>query len=254
MEFRAFDELRDGDGLRMFLVAGTPSPWGQAAKAMIEYKGIDCAYGAWMPGEANEELAAWSGANSGPIVAYDDEKPIDKWNDILFLLERIAPTPSLIPADAMERVLMFGFAHEICGELGLGWNRRLSMFAPLLESGQAPDGVKHMGEKYQYNQQDAGAASKRVADTMNALTKQLESQKAKGNDYFIGDKLTALDFYWCAFSFLVEIPSWEKIPLAEDWRPLFVHDDHVVHGAHSAVLKAHRDRIFEAHFKNPMEF
>ena len=254
MEFQAFEDLRDAAGLRMFLVANTPSPWGQAAKAMIEYKEIDCAYGAWIPGEPNEKLAAWSGSHSGPIVVYDDEKPIDKWTDILFLLERIAPTPSLIPEDAMERVLMFGFSHEICGELGLGWNRRLAMFAPLIESGQAPDGVKHMGQKYQYNKRDAEAASQRVANTMNALTQQLAAQKANGSDYFIGDKLTALDFYWCAFSNLIEIMSWEKIPLAEDWRPLFVHDDQVVHGAHSDLLKAHRDRIFEAHFKNPMEF
>ena len=254
MEYQAFDELRDASGLRVFLVAGTPSPWGQAAKAMIEYKGLDCAYGGWIPGEANEDLAAWSGANSGPILAYNDEKPIDKWTDTLFLLERLAPTPSLIPEDAMERVLMFGFSHEICGELGLGWNRRLSMFAPLIESGQAPDAVKTMGAKYQYNKHDAEAASQRAANTMNALSKQLESQQAKGSEYFIGDSLSALDFYWCAFSFLVEIPSWEKIPLAEDWRPLFTHDDQVVLKAHSPILQAHRDRIFDAHFKNPMEF
>lgn len=254
MEFQAFDELRDASGLRVFLVAGTPSPWGQAAKAMIEYKDIECAYGAWIPGEVNEELAAWSGITSGPIVAYNDEKPIAKWNDVLFLLERLAPALSLIPEDAMERVLMFGFSHEICGELGLGWNRRLSMFAPLMESGQAPDGVKLMSSKYHYNKQDVEAASVRAANTMNALSRQLESQQAKGSDYFIGDKLSALDFYWCAFSFLVEIDSWERIPLAEDWRPLFIHDDQRVHGAHSDVLKAHRDRIFAAHFKNPMEF
>ena len=46
MEFQTFEDLRDGQGLRVFLVAGTPSPWGQAAKAMVEYKGIECAYGA----------------------------------------------------------------------------------------------------------------------------------------------------------------------------------------------------------------
>ncbi|MEM7468295.1 MAG: hypothetical protein AAF387_15600 [Pseudomonadota bacterium] len=254
MDYQGFETLRDANGLRVFLVAGTPSPWGQAAKAMLEYKGIDCAYGAWIPGEANDELASWSGIHSGPVVAYNDEKPIDKWNDVLFLLERIAPKPSLIPEDALDRALMFGFSHEICGELGLGWNRRLSMFAPAMESGQAPEGIVRMSGKYNYNADDVAAASARVAATMKALTAQLETQHAKGSDYFIGDSLTALDFYWCAFSNLVEIMSWEKIPLAEDWRPLFVHDDKAVHGAHSDLLKAHRDRIFEAHFKNPMEF
>lgn len=254
MDFRPFEELRDANGLRVFLVAGTPSPWGQAAKAMIEYKGIDCKYGAWIPGEANEDLASWSGISSGPIVAFEGEKPIDKWSDILFLLERVAPSPSLIPEDAKQRALMFGYSHEICGELGLGWNRRLAMFAPIIESGQAPAGITLMGSKYHYNKADAAVASRRVAATMNALTDLLDQQQARGCQYFIGDAISALDFYWCAFSNLIEIMSWEKIPLAEDWRPLFVHDDPVVHGAHSEQLKEHRDRIFEAHFKNPMEF
>lgn len=254
MEFHTFEQLRDAKGLRMFLVAGTPSPWGQAAKAMVEYKGIQCSYGAWVPGEPNDELSAWSGSNSGPIVAFDNEKPIDKWNDILFLIERITPSPSLIPEDAQDRAKMFGLSHEICGELGLGWNRRLAMFAPIIESGQAPEGISRMGGKYQYNREDAALASKRVAATMNLLTKQLSAQQARGSEYFVGEKITALDFYWCAFSNLIEIMSWEKIPLAEDWRGLFVHEDEVVHGAHSDLLKAHRDRIFMAHFENPMQF
>jgi len=254
MDYLSFEALRDAPGLRMFLVAGTPSPWGQAAKAMIEYKNIDCAYGAWLPGEPNEALASWSGINSGPIVVFEDQKPIDKWDDILFLLERIAPTPRLIPEDAKDRAKMFGLSHEICGELGLGWNRRLSMFAPIIESGQAPEGMVRMGDKYQYNPADASAASQRVAATMNLLTDQLTAQQARGSEYFIGDTITALDFYWCAFSNLIEIMSWGKIPVAEDWRGLFVHDDQVVHGAHSDLLKAHRDTIFDAYFKNPMEF
>ncbi|MGR8949720.1 MAG: hypothetical protein ACU84Q_16885, partial [Gammaproteobacteria bacterium] len=180
--------------------------------------------------------------------------PIDSWTDILFLLERIRPTPSLIPENATDRALMFGFSHEICGELGLGWNRRLAMFAPIIESGEAPEGITRMGGKYNYNAADATAASERVAATLNALTAQLEAQQARGSEFFVGEKITALDFYWCAFSNLIEIMSWEKIPLAEDWRPLFVHDDQVVHGAHSDLLKAHRDRVFESYFKNPMEF
>ncbi len=254
MEFQSFEQLRDQQGLRMFLVAGTPSPWGQAAKAMAEYKGLDCAFGAWIPGELNEELAAWSGFNSGPIVAFDNEKPMDKWNDILFLLERLAPSPSLIPKDAKDRAKMFGLSHEICGELGLGWNRRLAMFHPIMQSGQAPEGLTRMVDKYQYNAADAAAASERVVATLNLLTDQLAVQQARGSDYFIGDSITALDFYWCAFSNLIEIMSWEKIPVAEDWRGLFVHDDHNVHDAHSDLLKAHRDRIFDAHFENPMQF
>ena len=137
---------------------------------------------------------------------------------------------------------MFGLSHEICGELGLGWNRRLAMFAPIMESGQAPEGMTRMGDKYQYNAADATAASQRVVATLNLLDQQLKAQQTRGSEYFIGDSITALDFYWCAFSNLIEIMSWEKIPVAEDWRGLFVHDDQNVHAAHSDLLKTHRDR------------
>ena len=37
MEFLSIEELKKRDGLRLILVAGAPSPWGQAAKAMFEH-------------------------------------------------------------------------------------------------------------------------------------------------------------------------------------------------------------------------
>ncbi len=151
MKMLSIGELVKKDGLRIVLVAGAPSPWGQAAKAMMEYKRLEFSAGHLIPGDANKELVAWSGVNSGPVVAWNDEKPIDRWNDILFLLERLAPSRPLVPEDSQQRADLFGMAHEINGELGLGWNRRLLMFAPILESGAAPEGMQLMGEKYKWN-------------------------------------------------------------------------------------------------------
>ena len=68
------------------------------------------------------------------------------------LAERLAPKPALLPADPEARSRVFGLAHEICGELGLGWNARLAMFRPALESGQAPEGLRAMGAKYGYRE------------------------------------------------------------------------------------------------------
>ena len=82
------------------------------------------------PGEPNEDIVAWGGEASAPIVAWAKEKPIHRWIDILYLAERLAPKPSLIPTDATQRALMIGLSHEICGEMGIGWNRRLQLFAP----------------------------------------------------------------------------------------------------------------------------
>jgi len=41
MEYVDISEAIKADGLRITLVRGVPSPWGQAAKAMMEYKGLD---------------------------------------------------------------------------------------------------------------------------------------------------------------------------------------------------------------------
>ena len=101
-----------------------PSPWGQAAKTIFEIKGLDYVAAPWLPGEPNEDVVAWGGETSAPVVAWAKEKPIHRWVDILYLAERLAPKPSLIPADPLQRALMFGLSHEICGEMGIAWNRR----------------------------------------------------------------------------------------------------------------------------------
>jgi glutathione S-transferase len=254
MKMLSIGELVKKDGLRIVLVAGAPSPWGQAAKAMMEYKRLEFSAGHLIPGDANKELVAWSGVNSGPVVAWNDEKPIDRWNDILFLLERLAPSRPLVPEDSQQRADLFGMAHEINGELGLGWNRRLLMFAPILESGAAPEGMQLMGEKYKWNKADTELASRRIVGTLNQLSARLKSQKAAGSEYFVGDSPSAMDFYWTAFSNLIDIISWEKIPVGEEMRPLFAQGDEAIAAAFDDVLREHRDRFFDRYFVSPMEF
>jgi hypothetical protein len=94
-------ELKAATGLRIVLVAGTPSPWGQTAKAMIEYKGLAYTMGWLSPCEVNQGAVNWSGV--GSVVAWDDGESINRWNDILFLLERLAPFPALSPEDGQGR-------------------------------------------------------------------------------------------------------------------------------------------------------
>src|SRR6202035_3244883 len=87
------------NGLRLVLVRGVPRPWGQAAKAILELKGLDYVAAPLELAGKNEEIVAWSGQNSAPVVAWADEAPIHRWQDILLLAERLAPAPALIPAD-----------------------------------------------------------------------------------------------------------------------------------------------------------
>jgi len=253
LEYRTFKEIVDHPGLRIVLVKGAPSPWGQAAKTIFEIKGLDYVAAPWIGGEPNEEIVAWGGEASAPIVAWAKEKPVHRWIDILYLAERLAPKPALLPADATQRALMIGFSHEICGEMGIGWNRRLQLFAPALSSGKAPAGVARMGGKYGYNEGDAKAAGERTAASLKALTAQLKSQYARGVHYFIGDALSALDIYWTAFANLLDPLPKEQCPMPEAYRPGFTVSDPVVKAALDPLLLEHRSRIFREHFRNPME-
>src|SRR5579862_470431 len=254
LQYRSFEEIKDHPGLRIVMVKGVPSPWGQAAKTIFEIKGLDYVAAPWLGGEPNENIAAWSGATSAPIVAWGNEKPINRWIDILYLAERIAPKPRLIPADAMQRAMMIGLSHEICGEMGIGWNRRLQLFAPAFASGTPPAPISRMGDKYGFNEADVKAAGERTAASLTALATQLKSQYARGVKYFIGDALSALDIYWTAFANLLDPLPKEQNPMPDAWRPGFCASDPVVKAAMDPLLMEHRDKIFREHFRDPMEF
>jgi len=256
IEWRSLDEVIAGSGLRMVLVQGIASPWGVAAKALFDIKGVPWVAAPWLPGEANDEIVRWSGADSGPVVVWNDERPVNRWLDILYLAERVAPSPSLIPDDPTERALMVGLSFEICGERGLGWNRRLQLFEPMIESGSAPEGVLRMGAKYGYSKEAAAAAKSRVIAQLGALAAQLGRQYAAGRHYFVGSTLSALDIYFVAFMNLVALQSAEDCPMAESWRAAYRTgmDDPALAAAVAPILVEHRDRIFQAHFRHPLEF
>lgn len=253
MEYVSPGEVINGDGLRIVLVQGLPSPWGQAVKAMMEYKGLAYTAAPWEVAGPNEEIFAWSCSSSAPVVAWNDESRITRWDDILFLLERLAPQKPLVPESREDRILMLGLSHEICGKLGLGWNRRLSTFRPALESGQAPEGFRVMAEKYGSNTDDIARADERQIGSLNVLAERLKAQQSAGSEFFVGNSITAVDFYWAAFSNLFDLLPPDKCPVPEQMRPMLEAMEENVRRAIDPVLIAHRDRIMTDHFKIPME-
>ena len=253
MEYLSPEDIINADGLRLVLVHHMPSPWGQATKAMVEYKGLTFAAAPWEGGGDNPELIAWAGNHGAPIVAWNDETPIHRWDDILFLLERLAPQASLLPEDRAERALVLGLSHEICGQLSLAWNRRLSMFAPMVASGQAPEGFVLMAKKYGSTEDDVASADARQIATLNALAARLKAQQTAGRAFFVGNSISAVDFYWAAFSNLFDLLPPEKCPMPEQARPMFTSMADDVRAAVDPLLIAHRDRIMASHFKLPME-
>jgi len=248
MRYVDLSEAIKMEGLRIVIVKAMPSAWGVAAKALIEFKEIDFVVAYQIPMAENPELLAWSGVNSGPVVAWNKETPINRWNDILFLLERLSPQKRLVPENPVERIKVLGLSHEICGELGFGWNRRLDLSRP------AADGVvSEFGKKYGYREEDAAVANARVIALMKEMAKMLYSQRDKGRDYLIGEHVTAVDFYWAAFSNFVSLQPQEVCPINPDARPMFENTPNEIMEALDPILIEHRDRIMDKHYKIPLE-
>src|SRR5262245_28415828 len=194
-QYVSVDEAIKRSGLRMVVVGGVPSPWGEAAKGILHIKGIEWA--AVRLTYDSEPLKAWAGHRSGPVAIYENEAPRAGWAEILLLAERLAPSPSLLPADPAERALVFGLSHEICGEAGLGWSRRLQQIhAGLQNAGGFPPRVaQYLGRKYGYRPDTAAAAGARVAQLLAMLAGRLKAQQAAGRQYYVSDSVTAVDVY-----------------------------------------------------------
>jgi glutathione S-transferase len=251
--YRTPAEISGHDGLRIVLVRGVPSPWSQAAKTILEIKSLDYVAAPLDVGAANEEIVAWSGQNSGPVVAWRDGPPLNRWLDILLLAERLAPTPALLPADPLQRALAIGLGHEILGEGGIAWNRRLQMFSMAVKAGVGAR-MAPLIDKYGFDVEDAETAGARIAATLRGLSTQLRAQQARGVPYFVGDALSCVDIYWTSImSMILPLPA-AQCPIRDSSRPAFTASDPQIVAALDPILIEHRDRIFKAHFRDPMEF
>ncbi len=248
MKYTSIDDAVNASGLRLVIVKDMPSAWGVAAKAMIDYKGLDYLLAHQIPMSENPELLAWSGTNSGPVAAWNNESPINRWDDILFLIERLAPQKPLLPKAAAARIQVLGISHEICGELGFGWNRRLDMMRP--PEGQPPS---DFGKKYSYNDTDAALANKRVITLIKELATILKVQAQQDSKFLVGNSITAADFYWAAFSNFIVLQSQDECPVNPQARPMFENTPAEITAAIDPILIEHRDRIMRTYCKLPLE-
>jgi hypothetical protein len=239
-------------GLRLVLMAGFPSPWTVAAKAIFDVKRIPYLRAQAMPSDAPGALQQVTGQASYPAVLYEQESPRSGWAEILLLAERLAPEPALVPADAEARAHFFGLAHEICGTDGLGWTLRLLMI-DAMRSLQSPL-ADYLAPKYGYSREAAAAAPARAAAILRMLSAQLARERARGNAYLLGPALTALDLYWAAFSNLISMLPPEQCPLPAAMRAVSTNPPHPeVAAALDPALIAHRDFVFAKHIGLPLE-
>jgi glutathione S-transferase len=252
IEYVSVDEAIAGSGLRMVVVGGVPSPWGEAAKGILHIKRI--AWTAVRLAYDSEPLKRWAGQRSGPVAIYNDERPRAGWAEILLLAERLAPEPALLPADAAERALMFGLAHEICGEGGLAWSRRLQMVHAGLQNrgGFAPQVAPYLAKKYGYSPEAGAAASARVAQLLRMLAARLHAQRAAGSGYYIGARVSALDVYSAtAMAMFRPLPQ-AQCAMEPATREAFAFSEPASEAALDPILLEHRDRMYAQHLELPL--
>jgi len=266
LDYVSIAEARKLPGLRLVLGAyPIPGPWRESCKGIFHVKRIpytpvvtsgegfsDLAFG---KDGADTELRAWTGQSSGPVAIWNDERPRCSWIDQLYLAELLKPEPALIPTAIDDQILMFGLAHQIAGEGGFGWTKRIAIRHRTLAAMPEDDPERglwsHIGEKYLYTPELGATAPARMAECVATLHQRLESQKIAGSRYFIGDQLSALDIYWACFVALLQPLAPELCPMAE-----FPYDnpDPEVQAALSPLLLEHRDYIYETYLELPIVF
>jgi len=257
-DYLEVEAARSMPGLRLVLTAGVPGPWGEAAKGLFRVKRIPFVQVRQVGGGENQALAEWTGQTSAPVAAWNDERPRTTSTDILFLAEGLAREPALLPSRADERALVLGLSHEIYGEQGLGWSRRLMMFHATLGRTQASAtgraGVERMAGKYGYSETTAEAAPSRVAAILEMLAAQLARERSRGGRFLVGDRLSALDVYWAAFAAMLDPLPPEVCPMPEGIRAMYTVRDPAIRRALDPRLLEHRDFIYQEFLGLPMDF
>jgi glutathione S-transferase len=257
MRYTDIDQARSASGVRLVVVGGVPSPWSEAARGIFTVKGIDGLLVRASP--PDDAVRQWTGSHNAPVLMVDSAPPRTHWSDILEAAERIGGRVKLVPVDPDERVRMFGMAHELLGEGGLAWSARLLA----VHRGMTTEGregfslrtARYIGAKYGYVPDRIDGVKARLVTILGRFADMARASRARGSDYLLGDRLTALDIY-AAAAFGVLSPPGEVQCVG--MHPAIRHafetgapDD--VRATLPAVLCEHRDRMYARHLGAPVE-
>ena len=257
-EYVPVEKAREADGLRLVLTQGVPGPWGEAAKAIFRVKGIPYLRVAQEGGGDNDALVEWTGHANAPAAVWNDEPPRAGRNEILLLAERIAPDPPLLPADPEQRAIVFGLSHEIGGEGGWGWSRRLMLLAPMHEVADAPQPIAktrdNLSGRYGFSKEAAARAPGHCAGILRGLSARLHRQREAGSRFFVGDALTAADLYWATFCALARPLPEDLCPMGSFLRAGYDVQDPAIVAALDPILLEHRDFVYDRHLELPLDF
>ncbi len=252
-EFVDLEAARARGGLRLVMLARTPSPWSEAARGLFHVKRLPfVAVRYWPPAP---ELLAWTRGHNAPAVLYEDEPPLSNWAEILALAERLAPEPQLVPSGP-ERVEMLGLAHELLGGGGIAWNARALLIEAALASGGErgfPLRVaQYLSTKYLSRTASPESTRARLLEGLELLAQRLASGRTSG-PYYFGSRLTALDVYSAAaLNILAPLPA-EQCPEGQMLRPSFEWLRAELGSGIPSRLLEHRQLVYERHLELPIQ-
>ena len=114
--------------------------------------------------------------------------------------------------------------------------------------------MARMTRAYGVSQESMDRAPGRMISIMQGLARQLHSQREAGSDYLVGNRLSACDLHWAAFTgFIAPLPP-ELCPMPDFMRDNYTHLTPELAAALDPILLEHRDRIYQRHIKLPMDF
>src|SRR5271170_6182416 len=183
-KYYSVEEARGMDGLRLVTTAYVPGLWSEAVKSIFDAKKIPYVLVEQVVGGENRALKEWTAQTSGPVAVWKDERPRSSWLELIYLAERLAPEPALIPVTLEDRVLMFGLTNELAGDHGFGWNMRLIALHRTMADPKATEYQKQvvpvLAKRYGYDAESVAAARQQMIATVSRLKEQLALQNAGG--------------------------------------------------------------------------
>ena len=222
--------------------AGAPSPWPEAALAILRYKAV------LHVRSLAHRRARVPGLEKAPEISKQGcSWTINRFARVgkLALSESLEREPSLVPSDPEERIRMVGLCHELMDEGGLLWCTRLLA----IDAGLSSDGfsrrlslraAQHLAPRYGWTASCAPMAKGHAVEVLASLDREL-TQKAGA--FYSGSSISALDLYSAAaMNALVPLPDTD-CPMAAPVRAAFTWMGRALGDAITPALLAHRDRV-----------
>jgi glutathione S-transferase len=252
IQFIDLEEAKREKGNVLVVVSRVPSPWSEGAKGIFHMKEIDFKCVRLVHG--SKAFSDWSGFHNAPVLRSSEGQFMATWNDLLLFAEKINPEASLIPDSPFQRAQSFGFLHELMGQDGLCWNRRLQLVhAGKQLNGEAKAHADFVGMKYGYNPEKMTRGHQRICELLAMFSGLLQTQYAKGNKYYFGDSPSALDVYSATSMALFSPLPESDCAMDPQTRLAFGSLDQATRAALDPILLEHRDRMYDVHLTCPVE-